>query len=81
MAFSHVKIHYYQSMFRIGSRRFLVFSAMIPIACVISLAGTAQVVSSQIQDQVQQHLLQLNAISAHCGNIGRQLGPHRNTTL
>ena len=47
MAFSDVKIHYYQSMFRIRSRRFLVFAAMIPIACVLSSVGTAQVVSSK----------------------------------
>jgi tetratricopeptide (TPR) repeat protein len=57
MAFSHVKIHYHQSMFRIGSPRFLVLSAMIPIACVLSLAGAAQAVSSQIQDQVEKHFL------------------------
>ena len=57
MAFSDVKKHYYQSMFRIRSRRFLVFSALIPIACALSLAGTAQVVSSQIQDQVEEHFV------------------------
>jgi len=57
MAFSDVRIHYYQSMFRIRSRRFLVFTAQIPIACVLSIAGTAQVVSSQIQDQLQEHSL------------------------
>jgi len=57
MAFSDVKIHYYQSMFRIRSRSFLVFSAVISIACVLPLAGVAQVVSSQIQDQVQEHFL------------------------
>ena len=57
MAFSDVKIHYYQSMLRVRGRRFLVFSALIPIACVLSLAGTAQVVSSQIQDQVEEHFL------------------------
>ena len=55
MAFSDVGIHYYRPMFRIRSRRFLVFLALIPIACVLSLAGAAQVVSSQIQDQVQEH--------------------------
>src|ERR1039457_3156411 len=57
MAFSDVKIHYYQSMFRIRSLRFLFFSTLIPIACVLSLAGDAQVVSSQIQDQIQEHFL------------------------
>jgi tetratricopeptide (TPR) repeat protein len=57
MAFSDVKIHYYQSMFRIRSLRFLFFSTLIPIACVLSLAGNAQVVSSQIQDQIQEHFL------------------------
>ncbi|MGD0737498.1 MAG: tetratricopeptide repeat protein [Terracidiphilus sp.] len=44
-------------MFRISSRRLLVFVASIQIACVLSLAGAAQVVSSQIQDQVQEHFL------------------------
>ena len=57
MAFSDVKINYYQSMFRIRSRRFLVFAAMIQIACVLSSAGTAQVINSQIQAQVQEHFL------------------------
>ena len=57
MAVSDVKIHYYQSMFRIRDRRFLVFAAVIPIACLLSSACTAQVVSSQIQDQVQEHFL------------------------
>jgi tetratricopeptide (TPR) repeat protein len=57
MAFSDVRIHYYQSMFRIRSRRFLRFFALIPIACVLSLAGAAQAVSSQIQDQLQEHFL------------------------
>jgi tetratricopeptide (TPR) repeat protein len=56
MAFSNVKIHYYQSMLRIHSRRLLVFAAMIPIACVLSSGGTAQVVSSQIQNQVQDQV-------------------------
>src|ERR1035438_1531080 len=50
-------MNYYQSMFRISSRRFLVFAAVIPIACVLSSGGAAQVVSSQIQDQVQEHFL------------------------
>jgi len=57
MAFIGVKIHYHQSMFRIRSRRFLVFAAVIPIACVVSPGGIGQVVSSQIQDQVQEHFL------------------------
>ena len=57
MAFSHVRIHYYQSMFRIRSRRLLFLSALIPIACVLSSAGTTQDVSSQNQDQVQEHFL------------------------
>ena len=57
MAFSDEKIHYYQSMFRIHSRRFLIFAAVIPIACALSSGGVAQVVSSQIQDQVQAHFL------------------------
>jgi tetratricopeptide (TPR) repeat protein len=57
MAFSDVKIHYYRSMSRIDSPRFLVFAAVIPIACVLSSGGAAQVVSSQIQDQVQEHFL------------------------
>ena len=50
-------MNYYQSMFRIRSRRFLVFAAVIPIACVLSSGGAAQVLSSQIQDQVQEHFL------------------------
>ncbi len=44
-------------MFRIRSRRFLVFAAVISIACVLSSGGAAQVVSSQIQDQAQAHFL------------------------
>jgi tetratricopeptide (TPR) repeat protein len=57
MAFSDVKINYYRFMFRCRCRRFLVFSALTSIVCVLSLAGAAQVVSSQIQDQVQEHFL------------------------
>jgi len=57
MALSDVKIHYYQAMFRIHSRRFLAFASVIPIAFLLSLGATAQVVSSQIQDQVQEHFL------------------------
>jgi tetratricopeptide (TPR) repeat protein len=57
MALSHVRMHYYQTMFRTRSRRSLIFSALISIACVLSLAGAAQDVSSQIQDQVQEHFL------------------------
>jgi tetratricopeptide (TPR) repeat protein len=56
MAFSDVRIHYHRPMFRIRSRRCLVLPfELIPIACVLSFAGTAQVGSSQIQDQVQEH--------------------------
>src|SRR5208337_694518 len=57
MASSDLRIRYYQSMFRIRSRCFLVFAAVIPIACVLSSGGAAQVVSSQNQDQVQAHFL------------------------
>src|ERR1700676_1793057 len=62
MAFSDATIHYHLSMFRIRSRRFLFLSATIPIVFLLSLAATAQVVSSQIQssqtqDQVQEHFL------------------------
>ena len=57
MAIGDVKINYDESMFRIRSRRFLVFAAVIPIACLLSSAGAAQVVGSQIQDQVQEHFL------------------------
>jgi len=44
-------------MFRFHSRRFRVFASVIPIACLLSLGGAAQVVSSQIQDRVQEHFL------------------------
>ncbi len=57
MGFSDVRIHFDQSMFRIRCRRVLAFPALILIACVLSLGGTAQVVSSQIQDKVQEHFL------------------------
>jgi tetratricopeptide (TPR) repeat protein len=57
MAFSDVKINYYQSMFRIRSRRFLVFVAVIPIACVFSSGGAAQVVNPQNQAQTEEHFL------------------------
>jgi tetratricopeptide (TPR) repeat protein len=57
MAFINVKIHYYQSMFRIRSRHFFGFAAATSVAYALSLAGTAQVVSSQIQDQIQEHFL------------------------
>jgi tetratricopeptide (TPR) repeat protein len=57
MAFGDVQINYYQFMFRIHRRRLQVFAAMIQIACVLSSAGAAQVVSSKIQDQVQAHFL------------------------
>jgi tetratricopeptide (TPR) repeat protein len=43
-------------MFRICSRRFLVRSAVIPIACALSFAGIARAVSLQIPDQVQQQV-------------------------
>ena len=55
MACNDVKIIYHQSMFRIRSRRFPIFAALIPIAFVLSSGGAAQVVNSQIQTQVQQH--------------------------
>jgi len=57
MAFSDVKIHYHQSMFRIRSRRFLAFVAVIPIACVLSSGGTAQVVNPQAQAEIEEHFL------------------------
>jgi tetratricopeptide (TPR) repeat protein len=44
-------------MFRIRSWRCLFHFLLIPFASALSLAGTAQVVSSQIQDQVQEHFL------------------------
>jgi tetratricopeptide (TPR) repeat protein len=50
-----MKIHYYQSMFCMRGRRFLCFSALIPIAFALSLACVAQTVGSNIQDQVQEH--------------------------
>ena len=52
-----MKINYYQSMFRIRSWRFAVFAAVIPTACALASGGAAQVVSSQIQDQVQAHFI------------------------
>ncbi len=57
MEFSDLKMHYYQSMFHGRRRRSLVFSALISIASVLSFAGNAQVLSPQIQDQVQEHFL------------------------
>lgn len=57
MKFSAVKIHYDQSMYRIRSRRLLVFAAVIPIACVLLSRGTAQAVNSNTQAQVQEHFL------------------------
>ena len=57
MTFSAVKIHYHRSMSCIRSRRSLVFAAVIPIACVLSSGGAAQVVDSKIQAQVQEHFL------------------------
>jgi tetratricopeptide (TPR) repeat protein len=44
-------------MFRIPLRRLLVSLALIPIAGVLSLAGAAQDVSPQVQDQVERHFL------------------------
>jgi tetratricopeptide (TPR) repeat protein len=55
MAFSDVNINYHQSMFRIRIRRLLFVCAVIPIACVSSLADAAQLAGSQSQDQVQEH--------------------------
>ncbi len=57
MAFSDVKTHYYQFMFFICSRRFLIVASVIPIACASALAAAAQVVSSQVQDQVHEHFI------------------------
>jgi len=57
MVFNDVKTHYHQFMFRIRTRRFPHFFAVIQIAWVLSLASTAQGVSSQTQDQVQVHFL------------------------
>jgi tetratricopeptide (TPR) repeat protein len=57
MAFSDVKINYDQSMLRIRCRRFVVFAAVIQMGCVLPLASAAQVVGSQIQDQVQEHFV------------------------
>ncbi len=50
-------MHYYQSMFRIRSLRFSIVALVIPIASVLSFGGAAQVVSSQIRDQVKEHFL------------------------
>lgn len=55
MTFSDVGMHYYQSMFRMSSRRLLIFTAMILAATVLSLSDEAQVGSSSIQDQVREH--------------------------
>jgi tetratricopeptide (TPR) repeat protein len=44
-------------MYCVRSRRLLVFAAVIPIACVLSSRGTAQVANSNIQAQVQEHFL------------------------
>ncbi len=57
MAISDVNISYHQSMFRIRSLRFPVFAVAIQIAWVLTSTGAAQVISSQIQDQVQEHFL------------------------
>lgn len=55
MASSDMKMHFDQSRFRIHSQQLLIFALVIPIACLLSSKGAAQVVSSQIQDQVQEH--------------------------
>jgi cytochrome c-type biogenesis protein CcmH/NrfG len=52
-----VKINYHQAMFRIPPRRLLVSLALIPIACVLSLTGASQALSSQVQDLVEKHFL------------------------
>ena len=57
MGFSDVKVHYYQSMSRFRCRRFLFFIAVIPIVCVLSSIGTAQVADSTIQAKVEEHFL------------------------
>lgn len=57
MTFGAVKIHYHRSMFCTDSRRLLAFAAVIPIACVLSSGGTAQVVDLKVQAQVQEHFL------------------------
>jgi tetratricopeptide (TPR) repeat protein len=64
-SFSDVKMHYYQSMFRIRSRRFLVFSAVIPIAFVFLLTGAAQLASSQVRNQVQDQIQEHFAAAQH----------------
>jgi tetratricopeptide (TPR) repeat protein len=59
MASSHMKIHYYQSMFFTRRRRLLIVSAIVPIACLLLITGGAQVGSSQVrnevEDQVSEH--------------------------
>ncbi len=57
MGFSEVKIHYYQSMFRIRVRRFLTLVVVISIGCMLSSGGAAQDANSKIQAQVQEHFL------------------------
>ena len=57
MAFSNRKIHYYRFMFRWPCRRLLLFFGLILNVCALSLAGAAQVLSSEVQDQVQEHFL------------------------
>jgi len=52
-----VATHYYRFMFRISGQHLLRSLAMIPMACVLLLAGTAQVVSSETQDQVEKHFV------------------------
>ena len=59
MASSPMKIHYHQSMFFTRSRRLLILSSIMPIACLLLITGSAQVGSSQVrnevEDQVSEH--------------------------
>lgn len=50
-------MNYYQSMFRIRIQQFLVLAVLIVIPGVLSPAGAAQVINSQIQAQVQEHFV------------------------
>jgi tetratricopeptide (TPR) repeat protein len=54
-----MKIHYHQSMFFTRSRRLLILSSIMPIACLLLITGSAQVGSSQVrnevEDQVSEH--------------------------
>ena len=59
MASSPMKIHYDQSMFFTRSRRLLILSSIMPIACLLLITGSVQVGSSQVrnevEDQVSEH--------------------------